>query len=68
MAVSPTRTETPRARLAVALELLGECYGIRLPDPDDDASVVTFLAEAVAALALDRKTLRATRQSKRTLR
>jgi hypothetical protein len=49
-------------RLAEALELLGECYGVRAPEPEDDAGVVLFLAEAVCALALDRKTLSTTRQ------
>jgi hypothetical protein len=52
----------PGARLAEVLELLGEAFGVRPPEPEDNAGVVLFLAEAVCALALDRKTLSTTRQ------
>src|SRR5215212_5882343 len=38
---------SPAARLASALEQLGECYGVRPPEPEDEAGVVIFLAEGV---------------------
>jgi hypothetical protein len=53
-----TRTDK---RLAEALEQLGEAFGVRPPEPEDDAGVLVFLAEAVCALALERRTLGATR-------
>jgi hypothetical protein len=55
----------PQGRLAAALELLADCYGVRSPDPDNPDEVLTFLAEAMAAVALDRRTLSATRRGKR---
>jgi hypothetical protein len=41
----------PSTRLAEALELLDDLYGVRPPAPDDPDEVLTFLAEAMAAVA-----------------
>lgn len=65
LATAATSSET---RLAEALELLSQAYGVRPPAATEPSEVVVFLAEAVAALALDRKTLKETRQGSRTTR
>jgi hypothetical protein len=46
------------------LELLGEAFSVRPPEPGDSAGVVLFLAEAVCALALERKAFSATRSAR----
>jgi hypothetical protein len=57
---------SPEGRLSAALELLGEVFGVQPPEPEDRAGVVLFLTETVCALVLERKTLSATRQGRRT--
>ena len=52
---------SPATRLAAALELLGEAYAARPPDPGDPDEVLAFLAEAMAALAHDLHSSRLTR-------
>jgi hypothetical protein len=64
-------TSTPtipslEGRFITTLELLGEMFGVRPPDPEDAAGVVLFLAKAVCALALERETLAATRSDRQS--
>jgi hypothetical protein len=61
---APTAT-SPEGRLTAALELLGEAYSVRLPEPDDSGGVIVFLAEVVYMLALECKTLSPTRPGRR---
>ena len=51
----PATLATRSRRLSDALELIGNHFGVRPPDPDDPDELLTFLAEALAGLLTEVK-------------